>query len=306
PRRRRPATRPRCRREGPSPHRRRRRGRPAPARRRSPRRPLPAPRRRHPPPDRSRRPLLRGPRPADRRTPPRSRFPRLPRRPRRSRRTARPVRRRPAAPGHRPRRTPRGSGAPAAWSSGWPAGGGALLLILALGVVALVSGGAAVDEDAYTVYRGEKFRVEYPEEWRVYEDFGWLGDGNVVFESESRDQTLRVEAWYNTDGTTGAGSADRQRDPAPFEEEGSTEVQTGEARVVPVSEYPDHWGGDYEAARVTRTLRNDTWPTPERQMTVYGIIIGDEGFTLVLNVPQGEARGYEPVFERVVESFAQE
>jgi len=173
-------------------------------------------------------------------------------------------------------------------------------------VVALVSGGAAVDEDAYTVYRGEKFRVESPEEWRVYEDFGWLGDGNVVFESESRDQTLRVEAWYNTDGTTGADSADRQRDPAPFEEEGSTEVQTGEARVVPVSEYPDHWGGDYEAARVTRTLRNDTWPTPERQMTVYGIIIGDEGFTLVLNVPQGEARGYEPVFERVVESFAQE
>ncbi|MFW5416322.1 protein kinase [Nocardiopsis sp. CNT-189] len=189
---------------------------------------------------------------------------------------------------------------------GLACGGGALLLLLVLGVVTVVSGGAAVDEDAYTVYQADMFRVEHPEEWRVYEDFGLLGDGNVRFESESRDHMIRIDAWYNTDDMTGADFLARQSDTAPLEEEGSTEVRTGEAREVPITEYPDHWGSGYQAAEVTRTLNNDTWPTPERRMTVYGVIIGDEGFTLTLNVPRGETRNYEPVFDRTVESFTHE
>ncbi|WP_017592323.1 hypothetical protein [Nocardiopsis potens] len=173
-------------------------------------------------------------------------------------------------------------------------------------VAAVASGGAAVDEDAYAVYQADMFRVEYPEEWRVHEDFGWLGDGSVRFESESGDHSIWVKTWHNNDDLTGEGFLEGQSDPGPLEEEGSTGVRTGETRVVPVAEYPGHWDSDYEVVRLTRTLSNGTWPTPERHMTVYGVIADDEGFTLTLNVPQGEVRGYEPVFERTVESFTQD
>ncbi|MDA2810976.1 serine/threonine-protein kinase [Nocardiopsis sp. RSe5-2] len=155
----------------------------------------------------------------------------------------------------------------------------------------------------FETYYGDRFSVDYPSGWTLDDsDMSSDGTGTVTMADSTGERRFMLATW-DLEGDQGSLARLEANDES-FKSSGDYEnYRTDEIRELEEDEYPFLWDPEYDAAFVVNRYTGNDWDNPERYLTEYSVHHEGQGFTLSLNVPEGEAEAYGPVLQHSFDSW---